>query len=982
MDYYKLSGDLVSFLLVRGGFSDSLKGFLADAKPPEIMEYLESLPSRADTEEYTQIVENSITFLQSIEDFPEHIVAQFTNEDFQENISNKLITMSRKIEVMSEYASRLKKYAFHNEMYSSDRNLLLYAYCLMQICLYDWRLNLCSSTDAINAVMVILEILPSTPIGNVSGKKINDIFNKWLFESDLPFHSGEQYSKFFINFPDENFDAKKLLSKNPSGDQISTLLEQAKDIQRVDEECNPDCSCKNETKEKCLLRVDRRNRAIFLLLFCELHGGMRLRYAREAERIKTSVWFRYEQYKAQITLNNASDYQRTRLTHSLEVAQQAKTVALQLGCNYELAEAAAIAHDIGHLPFGHQGEDALDKCLHRVWAGRFAHSFQSVNVLQRLAIHDSVYRKFGVSGLCLSRPVLEAVMKHDTDNFLHDLRLASWRLQHNKWQDALVYKDNEGNYSEYKSGLHIGTLESQIVYWADKIAYSGHDWDEFVVSNGIEKIAQRIEAILIRMHQLRHVAHGRSGSRKEINVVDIRDELDLIRYIRYRYEQLRNAFNEPPTPGLDSDAAAAKSPPPETNRHPEEEIYKALNPKKSKLQQICDDYSGEDSDNLREKFKKIPLKYFTEQDYELILDFFRCVLHMVSLTGRYPKAMQKNDDVVWVLCRYLTDTDSRALVRALQNHLINNSRKQIKTCNNKEDVLSKGKEAFEKSNIPDINNMTLTGIRKAFNAYGIVESDHPIALDSDANNDNKKTYTPKKIKKLFREHMQKEMLITLDEKIVNSLNIVNDFVKKYYVGSEAVITMNIKAEMMITKLFDFYMKHPEMLPDLFEQRIAQDAQRLAKIEMGDTLDGYKPLRLVERYLWERLQEQNAQHPPEKNTTTVINNMPGLASQVLNAAGLGKNRDDARGNEHRNTLLLLDAAVEKFCTMLENIDAMAEKSGYREDEKTKAAYKELCEHIAKARVIADYITSMTDRYAELKYTEITSSRSEWSYDYHG
>ena len=294
------------------------------------------------------------------------------------------------------------------------------------------------------------------------------------------------------------------------------------------------------TEVKTVDVMMQRNRAIFTMLFFQLHGSMRQRYARESDRIISSEFFRYLQYKTQVMCNQASDEQRTRLTHSLEVAGLAKAVAKQLGCNWELVEAISLGHDLGHAPFGHQGEEALNNCLQDAWAGKFSHSLQSAKVVGLLACHTTLNDHFGIEGLCLSRPVIEGILKHDTDNLFHDIRQASWRLQFNGWREALIRYGMKDNEPEWDNGLAIGGLESQIAYWADKIAYAGHDWDELAKSDILLQRTQDVEQILKRMHQVRHMAHARGGRGNDPKkrIEKINSEIDLIRLIRYHMDQI------------------------------------------------------------------------------------------------------------------------------------------------------------------------------------------------------------------------------------------------------------------------------------------------------------------------------------------------------------------------------------------------------------------------------------------------------------
>src|SRR5213596_853209 len=124
-------------------------------------------------------------------------------------------------------------------------------------------------------------------------------------------------------------------------------------------------------------------------------------YQRDRDRVVHSTAFRRLMYKTQVLVNQTNDHHRTRLTHTLEVAQISRTVARQLGLNEDLTEAIALAHDLGHPPFGHAGESALDKCMRA--HGGFEHNRHGLRIVEVLE-----YRYADFPGLNLSWEVLEA----------------------------------------------------------------------------------------------------------------------------------------------------------------------------------------------------------------------------------------------------------------------------------------------------------------------------------------------------------------------------------------------------------------------------------------------------------------------------------------------------------------------------------------------------------------------------------------------
>jgi dGTPase len=168
-------------------------------------------------------------------------------------------------------------------------------------------------------------------------------------------------------------------------------------------------------------------------------------FQRDRERIIHSAAFRRLEYKTQVFVNHEGDNYRTRLTHTIEVAQIARSIARALALNEDLAEAVALAHDLGHTPFGHAGEDALNKRM--ATDGGFSHNRQSLRVVDVLE-----ERYPGFAGLNLTFEVREGIVKHET---IYDR------------------PDAEGFRPEWKP-----TLEAQLVNIADEIAYNSHDVDD------------------------------------------------------------------------------------------------------------------------------------------------------------------------------------------------------------------------------------------------------------------------------------------------------------------------------------------------------------------------------------------------------------------------------------------------------------------------------------------------------------------------
>jgi dGTPase len=183
-------------------------------------------------------------------------------------------------------------------------------------------------------------------------------------------------------------------------------------------------------------------------------------YQRDRDRIVHSTAFRRLMYKTQVLVTQTNDHHRTRLTHTLEVAQISRTIARQLGLNEDLTEAIALGHDLGHPPFGHAGETALDQCMAE--HGGFEHNRHGLRIVEVLE-----YRYADFPGLNLSLEVLEAMAHHSKRADAPEIR-------------ALT-------------AARMPFLEAQVVDAADSLAYDTHDIDDALTAglidvNGLEDL--------------------------------------------------------------------------------------------------------------------------------------------------------------------------------------------------------------------------------------------------------------------------------------------------------------------------------------------------------------------------------------------------------------------------------------------------------------------------------------------------------------
>ncbi|MDP8211878.1 MAG: deoxyguanosinetriphosphate triphosphohydrolase [Candidatus Zapsychrus exili] len=190
-------------------------------------------------------------------------------------------------------------------------------------------------------------------------------------------------------------------------------------------------------------------------IYKELSHVTRTCYQRDRDRIVHSEAFRKLEHKTQVFAVSEGDYYRTRLTHTIEVAQIARTIGRNLQLNEDLIEAIALAHDLGHPPFGHAGEKVLEEIMKTAKVGSFNHNFHSYEIVSEC---EKRYPDF--NGLNLTEEVLVGLLKHQTD---YDKRMVVPKYR------------NKG-----------ATLEAKVVDIADALAYLSHDIDDGLTSGCVE----------------------------------------------------------------------------------------------------------------------------------------------------------------------------------------------------------------------------------------------------------------------------------------------------------------------------------------------------------------------------------------------------------------------------------------------------------------------------------------------------------------
>jgi dGTPase len=251
----------------------------------------------------------------------------------------------------------------------------------------------------------------------------------------------------------------------------------------------------------------------------------RTEYQRDRDRIVHSTAFRRLVYKTQVFVNHEGDLYRTRLTHSLEVAQIARSVARALALNEPLAEAICLAHDLGHTPFGHAGQDALHECMREF--GGFEHNLQSLRVVDEL---EERYAEF--PGLNLTFETREGILKHCSAANARRL----------------------GELGERFLQRRQPCLEAQLANLADEIAYNNHDVDDGIRAGLITIEELRGIAIFRRQYDLVTARYPDLGARRLVHEV-------VRRMIDYLVNDLIDASNSAIAAAAPADVEAVRARP-------------------------------------------------------------------------------------------------------------------------------------------------------------------------------------------------------------------------------------------------------------------------------------------------------------------------------------------------------------------------------------------------------------------------------------
>ena len=240
-------------------------------------------------------------------------------------------------------------------------------------------------------------------------------------------------------------------------------------------------------------------------IFKESLSKYRTPFQRDRDRIIHSASFRRLKHKTQVFVNTEGDHYRTRITHSMEVAQIARSIARYLNLNEDLAETLSLAHDLGHTPFGHAGEDALNECMDEY--GGFDHNLQTLRVVMFL---ENKYLKY--SGLNLSIETLEGLLKHNGP--VEDLDLVDNLIGIKRFKNMI-------NFNTYPS------LEAQISAISDDIAYNNHDIQDGINAN-LFKLEELVEINFFKDIYKKYKNKINKQNYKIATYQIIRDSIDLM----------------------------------------------------------------------------------------------------------------------------------------------------------------------------------------------------------------------------------------------------------------------------------------------------------------------------------------------------------------------------------------------------------------------------------------------------------------------
>jgi len=256
----------------------------------------------------------------------------------------------------------------------------------------------------------------------------------------------------------------------------------------------------NHLKSYAIKSINSKGR-----IYNENENSIRSPYQRDRDRIIHSSSFRRLKHKTQVFVNTEGDHYRTRLTHSMEVSQIARTLARVLGLNEDLSETLSLSHDLGHTPFGHAGEEALNECMTKY--GGFDHNLQALRIVTSI---ENKYYKF--NGLNLTIETLEGLIKHNGP--VKNLTFHKSILKKNLFNKKITFNS-------------FPSLETQVAAISDDIAYNNHDLEDGLRA-GLFTIAKISTIPLLSELINKHIKNIKKFRREVVINQIIRDLINLM----------------------------------------------------------------------------------------------------------------------------------------------------------------------------------------------------------------------------------------------------------------------------------------------------------------------------------------------------------------------------------------------------------------------------------------------------------------------
>ena len=355
-------------------------------------------------------------------------------------------------------------------------------------------------------------------------------------------------------------------------------------------------------------------------IFNESSSKYRSPFQRDRDRIIHSASFRRLKHKTQVFVNTEGDHFRTRITHSMEVAQIARSIARYLNLNEDLAETLSLAHDLGHTPFGHVGEDALNECMENY--GGFDHNLQTLRIVMFL---ENKYLKF--NGLNLSIETIEGLLKHNGP--VADLDLV------NRLIGVKNFK-NKINFNTYPS------LEAQISAISDDIAYNNHDIQDGINAN-LFKLEELIEIKFFKDIYTKYKKKINKQNYKIATYQIIRDSIDLMIKDLINNTKKNLNYNKIKTFKDISKTSFLMVNFSDKVKNSENEIRYFLKTKMYNNKNVLDKNNNGKLiiKNLFNKIKQNPRKYIPKE--ELSMDKYRAISDFISgMTDRYAINLNNN----------------------------------------------------------------------------------------------------------------------------------------------------------------------------------------------------------------------------------------------------------------------------------------------------------------------------------------------------